>query len=396
MSLSTIIKSLRRVTSKGVFIPEIDGLRFLAIAPVVFMHANTNYNRIFEDNLKIDSTLYNYLINQGGKGVWIFFAISGFILSYFFAKHFYVEKKSLRELNLKAYFIRRLTRLEPPFLISMIVLFFFTSTFVVHSYTALLPNFLASITYSHNIFYGKWSPINPVTWSLEVEIQFYLIAPFISAGLFVLGENLRTILLILMIVLIPYFVFDPDSPFISNPHLAKTIPAYLHHFLIGVLLASIYTGKYWEKLRPGILWDLICIVSIGMAFYIEVDVQHVFSFYLFDFLLLLIMIGAFKGTFVNDFFSNPIITSIGGMCYSIYLIHYAVVFGVSNVMKYYVIDSPIVNYGFHIFGSVTIVLVLSIIFFKFCERPFMDKFWPQKFSRWFLDSFSSKKTPTSV
>ena len=52
------LTSFKRITSKGGYIAEIDGLRFLAILPVVLMHANTNYNSTFNEDLQISSSFF--------------------------------------------------------------------------------------------------------------------------------------------------------------------------------------------------------------------------------------------------------------------------------------------------------------------------------------------------
>src|SRR5690606_32558635 len=210
---------------------------------------------------------YNNLVHQGDKGVWIFFAISGFILSYAFAKHFYIRDLSVAQFDLKGYFIRRLTRLEPPYIISTFILFFFTGLVLTQNFSTLWGNLAATLTYTHNVAYGKWSPINPVTWSLEVEVQFYILAPFLSAIFFRLGENTRNLLLLSLILATPYFVLFEESPFIVNPHLKRLLPVYLPHFLVGLLLASLYTGKYWNLIKGNsLIWDVLGMLSLYLIF----------------------------------------------------------------------------------------------------------------------------------
>ena len=53
------------------------------------------------------------------RGVELFFAISGFILGIPFASHYL---RGVPRVNLRRYFIRRLTRLEPPYIINLMVL----------------------------------------------------------------------------------------------------------------------------------------------------------------------------------------------------------------------------------------------------------------------------------
>lgn len=386
--------SLRRVTSKGDFIPEIDGLRFLAILPVVLMHANTNYKREYGGS--VDLGLLNQLFNRGGLGVWVFFAISGFILSYAFAKHFFIRKQTFDKLDLKSYYWRRITRLEPPFLISTLVLYFFVGAFVVGDVKTLLPNLFATLTYTHYIIFGHWSAINPVTWSLEVEIQFYIVAPFLSAALFSLRESLRNIILIILIIVFPLIIFySNDSIFVRLPNLSRTVPVYFSHFMVGVLMASIYTGSFWKTIKNGqLLFDIVCVLSIVGLFYFTPNRGNLITYYLFDLCVLLIMVASFKGKIVNRFFTNSIITTIGGMCYSIYLIHYAALFLFMKMSSKISFSNVYVNYFFQMVTSITFVMFLSIIFYKYLEKPFMYKDWPQKF----VSIFKSKRkeNPTRV
>ena len=37
------------------------------------------------------------------------------------------------------------------------------------------------LAYVHNAVYASESPINNVTWSLEIEVQFYLLAPLLAS-----------------------------------------------------------------------------------------------------------------------------------------------------------------------------------------------------------------------
>ena len=43
----------------------------------------------------------------------------------------------------------------------------------------MVPNLIASLFYSHGLVYGRESAINGVAWSLEIEIQFYLLTPLL-------------------------------------------------------------------------------------------------------------------------------------------------------------------------------------------------------------------------
>ena len=79
---------------------------------------------------------------EGGYGVSIFFMISGFILSLPFAKAHFNKNPGKKNISLKRYYLRRLIRLEPPYIIALII-FFIGNVWVLHKYSfdELLPHF---------------------------------------------------------------------------------------------------------------------------------------------------------------------------------------------------------------------------------------------------------------
>jgi peptidoglycan/LPS O-acetylase OafA/YrhL len=95
----------RRIMTQKRFIPQIDGLRFVAIASVVLFHLCAALER---GAVPVPVPLN---IDVPKHGVELFFAISGFILGVPFASRYLLGTPKV---DLKSYFLRRLTRLEPP------------------------------------------------------------------------------------------------------------------------------------------------------------------------------------------------------------------------------------------------------------------------------------------
>ncbi|MDX5326328.1 MAG: acyltransferase family protein, partial [Bacteroidota bacterium] len=93
-----ILSSLKRVTSQR-FIPEIDGLRFVAIMPVLFMHLGTgflDYSKDYSSKVINQENPLRRILVEGDLGVLIFFAISGFILALPFAKQHLHQGKDVQ------------------------------------------------------------------------------------------------------------------------------------------------------------------------------------------------------------------------------------------------------------------------------------------------------------
>lgn len=135
--------NFRRVITDGKnYMPEIDGLRFLAIFTVIIYHIAILVS--IKNNIPITNKLLMPFLT-GGQGVQVFFIISGFILTLPFAsKYPKGEKISLRD-----YFYRRLTRLEPPYIITLLLFFCIIIYIGKHSFFSLIDNLVASIFYVH-------------------------------------------------------------------------------------------------------------------------------------------------------------------------------------------------------------------------------------------------------
>jgi peptidoglycan/LPS O-acetylase OafA/YrhL len=93
-------------------------------------------------------------------------------------------------------------------------------------------------------------------------------------------------------------------------------------------------------------------------------------------LALLVVMGAFRGAFVNRFFTNPWIYTIGGMCYTLYLYHF-------QIIGFFGHRFPLFAHSFYLnlllrFTVVSVlVLAVSSLLFVLLEKPFMRRDWPR-------------------
>ena len=141
-----------RVTTSGLFVPNFDGLRFIAIALVVLFHAFQEGQTAFAP--QAPAVVLSRLVSVGWVGVTLFFAISGFVLALPFANHYL---NGARAVALPQYYLRRVTRLEPPYMICLLA-YFGIKAFILKQ-AGLLPHLLASMTYTHNVIYSDVSTI---------------------------------------------------------------------------------------------------------------------------------------------------------------------------------------------------------------------------------------------
>lgn len=135
----------RRITTQKRFIPQIDGLRFVAIASVVLFHIYAA--------LEIGAIPPPIPFNTdlAKRGVELFYGISGFILGVPFATRYLLNAPKV---SLKQYFLRRLTRLEPPYFLSLIVWAAMQRAVAHRSLSNMAPHLAASSVYLHNLILG--------------------------------------------------------------------------------------------------------------------------------------------------------------------------------------------------------------------------------------------------
>lgn len=355
-------RSLQRSTS-GRFIPVIDGLRFFAIMPVIFLHASTaflEYSSLYDYDAVGKTEWLRVAFLTGGAGVLIFFAISGFILTLPFAKH---HLEGTNPVSLRSYTKRRLIRLEPPYLLTLVGLFFVHLLLQTESFSELLPHFLASSFYLHNIVYGEWSVINPVAWSLEIEIQFYLLMPLLGQ-VFLLKKVPRRLLLFALIGLAPLAHMLP----LDQWHLDKSLLSHYPYFLAGILAADFYLEK---DLR--LTWSLNTLL-IALSLPLIFVVEHYGGDYRFllPLVILAFVLASLNGSYFKGFLEHPLVTIIGGACYITYLIHYPLLHLLARVGLYTGAgDNFTADIVVYLLIVVPIVLAISLAAFVLVEKPFM-------------------------
>ena len=293
---------------------DIDGLRALAVLPVIFFHAG------FE------------LFSGGFVGVDIFFVISGYLITSIILKDIENNKFSIN-----SFYLRRARRILP-------ALFFVTILCIPASYLALTPgdmkNFGQSLvavsTFSSNIlfylesdYFGGASDLKPLihTWSLAVEEQFYIFFPLLLLAFHKFKRKI-TLSLFIFLFLISFLSANLATLLPNRPMLASAafylLPFRAWELLIGVFCAYAINFNFFNKnlftreLAP-LLGVLLIIISI-----ISYDKTTPFpSFYALAPTLgtALIILSTNKATFIYKILSLPLFVGIGLISYSFYLWH---------------------------------------------------------------------------
>jgi peptidoglycan/LPS O-acetylase OafA/YrhL len=205
-------------------------------------------------------------------------------------------------------------------------------------------------------------------------VQFYLFVPLLTLLFAIKHQGLRrsSIALIILAALSAQALFLHHSP-----RAALSILAYVQFFLVGFLLADLFLSNWGEAPQRNLRWDVVALV--GWPLLIVILHSRILTHWLFPAWLLLLYCAAFRGRLANYLFSNRWVTAIGGMCYSIYLLHYEVISVVGRVTRRLGEEAP-----YWIYLSLQYVLVggaivvVCGIYFVGIEKPCMRRDWPRR------------------
>lgn len=368
---SRLLAKLRRTTTSGLYIPEIDGLRSVAIVVVICAHLGTfiDAQKSYLYPLTPFEAAFREFVDHGAFGVELFFALSGFIIAIPFAAHFL---KGAHKVNVGGFYLRRLTRLEPPYIINL-MMNSFVRVFVDHlPFWLVGERLLASLFYAHNAIYAHHSIVNLAAWSLEIEFQFYILAP-LFLGVFAIKNPLLRRALIAGIPIL-CILLRPDWWRIEKSLLGK-----VEYFAVGILLTDIYLTTWRAALPRRRSYDFLAVAGFAAVLWFQIlpDGRGV---YLGRYVsLFLTLWGTLGGTLFSYVLRNRWIATFGGMCYTVYLYHATLLaVGVRLTERFTFTHSYLLTYTLQfVLNFLGIVIIGSLLFFFF-EKPFMERDWLRK------------------
>ena len=153
---------------------SIDALRGLAAIGVVFYHAvDQSEKTVPAGLLHYPVRIIQFASSFGYIGVFLFFVISGFCIHLQWARARAANEKP--KINFGAFWKRRLKRLYPPYLITLILFISLTALTVGLSFTRFFVyDLVMHLLMLHNLDPKTAYSINGVFWTLAIEEQLYL------------------------------------------------------------------------------------------------------------------------------------------------------------------------------------------------------------------------------
>ncbi|NWN83733.1 MAG: acyltransferase [Halomonas sp.] len=326
---------------------EIDGLRAIAVLPVILFHAGFSW------------------FSGGYVGVDVFFVISGYLITSILIDD--LEKDTF---SIAKFYERRARRILPALFFVMLCCFPFAWLWMAPTQFEDFSKALIAISLiSSNILFWKQSgyfepdtDFNPLlhTWSLGVEEQFYLFFPLLLLLLWRLGHRpifyTITVLSIVSLLTAEWgWRHAPSGTFYLLPTRAWELGT-------GALCALFLANR---TLRPNTTLSLIGLLAIlySIFFYNKsVPFPSLYTLVPVGGTALIILYGS-SSTLTTRLLSNNLLVSIGLISFSAYLWHQPL-FAFSRIKGISSSDWP------YMAGLSLLSLLLAYFSWKFIEAPF--------------------------
>ena len=357
-----------------------DLIRLAAILLVLGRHSGIE---VPKDDVVGNAFMY-YWAQGGWVGVDIFFVLSGFLVSGLIFK----EWKINHRVNLKKFVIRRLLKICPSFwmliLLSIIIPQKTAQPISIHST-------ISELLFLQNYFPGFWHH----TWSLAVEIHFYLILVLGCRFCIYLKKNsedpFRNLPVIFLSIALLSFIFRMQAIKIQPYTFYQNLfPTHLRmdSLMFGVLLSWLWNfrnlGSYIQNRSVRIYLVISGFIFILPAFIFKIEANPWISVYgviLFYLGAGMIIIGCISSTTLSkDCFTK--LAKLGTYSYSIYIWHMSV--QESILPQFYKLIYPLfrsiswqVNLFFYISGS----MIFGLIMANIIEYPMLlvrERWFPNK------------------
>lgn len=340
-----------QLSKDNLYRPDIDGLRALAVLPVLLFHAQLG-------------------CPGGFVGVDVFFVISGYLISSLILKELQVET-----FNLVTFWERRVRRILPALTVVVLTTYFAGwLIYLPQDFKLVGKSIVAQAMLVSNVFFylqpdGYFDAgieTKPLlhTWSLAVEEQFYLIFPLL---LVVLARSKKPVQLKTICVLgLASFALSIYGSYSYTSATFYLLPTRAWELLIGAFLAMMRGHLHSSRgVRETTGWIGLAFVCLPIFLYDEGTPFPGFAA-LPPCLgaALVIYSSESKRSFVGRLLSLKPVVFVGLISYSLYLWHWPLL-----VFSHYLAG----NQKWPIRVALLVVgIALAVISWKFVETPFRN------------------------
>ena len=339
---------------------EIDGLRAVAVLPVILFHAG------FES------------FSGGFVGVDVFFVISGYLITTIILAELEQEKFSI--IN---FYERRARRILPALFLIMLFCVPFAWFWLLPTHMKDFSKELVTVSvfasnilfWRENSYFGTAAELKPLlhTWSLAIEEQYYVLFPLFLMLFWKLGK--RWILITLGLLFVGSLIVAQWGSYAKPAAAFYLLPTRGWELLIGAFAAFYLSQKNRKEFRNGLSefggWLGVVLIIYAVFNYSKATPFPGFYALVPTLGAVLIILFATQQTSVGKFIGNKAFVGIGLISYSAYLWH--------QPLFAFARQSSLTKPSNAIFLTLSILsLILAYTTWKYVENPFRNR---KNFSR---------------
>lgn len=354
--------------SKNQLIPSLNGLRTVSVLIVAASHCGWGS------------------VVPGGLGVTIFFFLSGYLISTLLTREF----SNTEAINFKAFYARRVARLSPPLVISLLVAMMLTWAGLTTG-GVTIQGTSAQLLYFANYYGLFWDTRSTVPggtailWSLAVEEHFYIIYPVMLLALLRMRGARTTVYALLAMCLLVlcwrlYLAAGPGEHADRINYATDTrFDSLLWGCVLGVYPALLKHYSKWSANR--LLLAGLTLMAISLLIRNEYF-RNTFRYTLQGIALVPVFISLLikRNGLVFRLLNTRLMSKCGEYSYSFYLIHFVLI-------DYFTKTWSLDRHPLAMFGLVVVLsFAYAAILFELVESPI--KIFRQK--------FVARVMPTSV
>jgi len=314
---------------------------------------------------------YQYIstIDCGLIAVSVFFFVSGYLMPLAFEANYKFSSFGLR---IKNYALNRFMRIYPIYWMSLILCILLKFAFGKNLMTADLQNFFSNVSvYIQNFLllglnqsnlWGQYLRLNNPAWSLDIELQYYILVPF----LLICWHQRQTITVIVLTIFSILSVYLLAAP-VSLVDIDRSLLAWSCLFFLGFIYFQ--SNKLQSMLQGKLITALIVIVCGASSFFLKEEFRTVTIVAGFTFVAAHLLVLQKERRF-GQFDSR-----LGDLSYPVYILHIYVI-GNNNAMYSRFIDKlffPVSQFVILVVANVVISTIIAYAAFLLITQP-IDKF----------------------
>ena len=330
------------------YINQLTFLRFLAALLVIIFHFG-------KDTWPFNSATISFIVNEGSIAVSFFFFLSGLVLALN-----YLGKQNF---STRDFFIKRFARIYPIYIVAF--LFALILGMVINDAYPKGGSILLQTFSLHAWFPGKCLEINFPTWSISVEVFFYLLFPALLILLRRLGKKGAVLFILLfwamsagLHYLLSNYLYISDNDKIAQFILYFPL-WHLNTFIMGILCAKFIIYKK-EKEHTNFLLPRLLFLFGTISFFLILGTDNFIKPYTHNGLMSPVFFAIAAGlaidkSLLTNFLSNNLFVILGNASYAMYIFQWPVFLSYTALIGI----EKLSGYQFYVY--VILLILLSIL-----------------------------------